>query len=210
MGSGSSVTGAVLVVDDDPKVRGLTARLLEQAGYAAREFGSGVEALEAVRDERPEVVILEVCLADISGYEVCRTLRDRFGEALPIIFVSGERVEPIDRVAGLLVGGDDYLVKPFAPDELLARVRALVRRATPPAPPQPAVGSDLTKRELEVLRLVADGLEQGEIAERLVVSPKTVSTHTQNVFRKLGVRNRAQAVAAAYQLDLIAAPASVG
>jgi two-component system OmpR family response regulator len=197
-------------VDDDAPTRELVRDLLDHAGCTVHEFATAREALEAARSERPELVILEVCLPDMCGYEVCRELRDLFGEALPVIFVSGTRVDPIDRIAGLLVGADDYVVTPFVPDELLARVRALLRRATPPAPPQPAVGSDLTRRELEVLRLLAEGREQREIARELFISPKTVSTHTQNVFRKLGVRNRAQAVAAAYQLDFVAtAPAAV-
>jgi DNA-binding NarL/FixJ family response regulator len=200
--------GPIFVVDDDTAIRRLLAKLLDQAGYTTREFATALTAVDGMREERPELAIVEVCLPDMTGYEVCRQLRDLFGDALPVIFVSADRVESIDRVAGLLVGGDDYIVKPFAPDELLARVRALIRRATPPSPPLPTVGSDLTKRELEVLRLLVEGLEQSEIAERLVISPKTASTHTQNIFRKLGVRNRAQAVAAAYQLDLVVAPAT--
>jgi DNA-binding NarL/FixJ family response regulator len=199
--------GRALVVDDDAKARRLVTNLLAQAGYNVRALASAQEALEAVMEGRPELVVLEVCLPDMCGYEVCRQLRDLFGDAVPIVFVSDKRVEPIDRVAGLLVGGDDYLVKPFAPDELLARIRVLMRRAMPPTPPQPAIGSDLTRRELDVLRVLAEGLEQAQIAERLYISPKTVSAHTQSVFRKLGVKNRADAVAAAYQLDLIAAPA---
>jgi len=72
-----------------------------------------------------------VRLPDLSGYEVCRELRDRLGASVPVMFVSGERIESFDRVAGLLVGGDDYLAKPFELDELFARLRALLRRAAP-------------------------------------------------------------------------------
>jgi two-component system, OmpR family, response regulator len=195
--------GSVLVVDQDADFRTHVAGLLEQAGYSTREAADGQTALEAAREERPELVILEVDLPEVSGYEICRELRDLLGEGLPLVLVSGQRTDTTDRVAGLLIGADDYIVKPCAPDELLARVRALVRRAAPAAPTPPTIVSDLTKRELEVLRLIAEGLEQAEIARQLVISPKTVSTHTQNIFRKLGVRNRAQAVAAAYQLELV-------
>ena len=73
-------------------------------------------------------MILDVRLPDLSGYEVCRELRDRLGASVPVMFVSGERIESFDRVAGLLVGGDDYLVKPFELDELVARARRLVER----------------------------------------------------------------------------------
>ena len=115
---------------------------------------------------------------------------------MPIVFVSGARTESYDRVAGLLLGADDYIVKPYAPDELLARVRHLVRRSQSVASP---VTGSLTKREREVLRLLADGLRQDEIAEQLFISRKTVSTHVSNILRKLGVRTQTQAVALAFR-----------
>src|SRR5207237_9250781 len=99
---------------------------------------------------------LEVCLPGIAGYEVGRELRNMFGEGLPIVFVSATRTDSYDRVAGLLVGGDDYLRKPFAPDELLISVRRLVRRS---APLSAAIASRLTKREREVLVMMAEGLD---------------------------------------------------
>jgi len=162
---------------------------------------SGLEALELTRaGERPDLVVLDVQLPGMSGYEICRELRDEFGDALPILFVSGFRTESLDRVAGLLVGADDYLVKPFAPDELIGRVRSLIRRSRAGVPS----GSDwgLTRREDEVLGLLASGLRQEEIATRLVVSPRTVGAHIQNVLRKMGATSRTQAVALAYRRDL--------
>src|SRR6266849_1295009 len=86
------------------------------------EVDSGNDVIDAARLELPRLVILEVTLPALSGYEVCHQLREEFGEGLPIILVSGERTEPFDRVAGILIGADHYIVKPFAPDELLARV----------------------------------------------------------------------------------------
>ena len=195
--------GPVLVVDTDSDFQRQTSRLLESAGYRTRLAPDGLSAVAAARDERPELAIVEVVLPDVSGYEICRELRDLLGEGLPVILVSAERTDPIDRAAGLLIGADDYLAKPVPAGELLAHVRARIRRATLGAEPQAIVVSELTRRELEVLRLLAEGLEQGEIAKQLVISSKTVSTHTQNIFRKLGVRTRAQAVAAAYQLELL-------
>jgi DNA-binding NarL/FixJ family response regulator len=100
----------------------------------------------------------------------------------------------------LLLGADDYLAKPFAPDELLARVRRLVQRALPPSLTIPSV---LTKRELEVLGLLAEGLAQREIATRLTISEKTVGSHIERILSKLGVRSRAQAVALAFREDLV-------
>jgi two-component system, NarL family, nitrate/nitrite response regulator NarL len=197
--------GSVLIVDDDADSRSSIAALLGGAGFAVLEARSGEQALDAARDGHPSLVVLEVCLPGVSGYEVCRELRDEFGDGLAIIFVSGTRTEPLDRVAGLLVGADDYLVKPFTPDELLARVRALVRRATPVrSGREERVSPRLTQRELEVLQLLAEGLEQGEIAERLVISSKTVGNHIERILGKLGVHSRAQAVGVAYREQLIA------
>ena len=162
----------------------------------------GARALALAREQRPVAAILDVNLPELSGYEVCRGLRELYGESLPILFLSGERREDFDRVAGLMIGADDYLVKPFAPEELLGRLRALLRQSESREPARP---HDLTKRELEVLSLLAAGLEQVEIAKRLVISPKTVSTHIERILAKLGVRSRAQAVALAFREDLVTA-----
>ena len=143
----------------------------------------------------------------MSGYEICRELREEFGDGLPILFMSGLRTESLDRVAGLLVGADDYLVKPFAPDELIGRVRALIRRSRAGFSNGSAWG--LTRREDEVLRLLASGLRQEEIASRLVVSHRTVGSHIQNTLRKMGATSRTQAVALACRRDLSASEQSV-
>ena len=187
----------ILIVDDDPTMRELLSGLLDQAGLPTRQVASGEEALADARRQRPRLVLLDVRLPGVSGYEVCRELRQRFGEQLPIVFVSGERVEPFDRTAGLLLGADDYVVKPFAPDELIARVRRLVARVTTPA--EKTDRPKLTRREGEVLHLLADGLAQPEIAQELVISSKTVSSHIQHILAKLGVHSRAQAVAAVHR-----------
>ena len=145
-------------------------------------------------------MLLDVQLPLVGGYEVCRELRERYGDDLPIVFVSGTRVESGDRTAGILLGADDYITKPFDPDELLARVRRLLgRRPTAVERPsrKPAL-PELTPRELEVLELMAGGLEQPEIAKRLVISPRTVSKHIQHILEKLDVHSRAQAVALAH------------
>jgi DNA-binding NarL/FixJ family response regulator len=165
---------------------------------------TGEEALAAVRSQPPAAVLLEVSLPGISGYEVCHLLRGEFGEQLPILFISGVRTEPFDRVAGLLLGADDYLVKPVVPDELLARVGTLLRRC---AALVSSSASALTPREFEVLRCLANGLEQAEIAAALVITPRTVGHHVEHILTKLGVRSRAQAVAQAYREGLIRVPA---
>jgi DNA-binding NarL/FixJ family response regulator len=171
------------------------------------EAATGEEALAAARAEEPCLIILEVSLPDVGGYEVCRQLRDELGDEVPIIFVSAARTEALDRAAGLLIGADDYIVKPFEREELIARVRRLLERAgrkrTGPAP----FGHDheLTPRELEVLRLLAEGVRIVDIATELVITPKTVSNHLQHILGKLGVHTQAQAVALAYELGVVEA-----
>jgi DNA-binding NarL/FixJ family response regulator len=174
------------------------ARVLERVGYTTHEAETGEEALAVAKRERPELVVLEVFLQGVSGYEVCRELKDEFGEGLPIVFISGDRTEPGDRVAGLLVGANDYLLKPFDPEELLARVRRLL-----PAPLAEGWTHKLTPREADVLSLLVDGLSQSEIAEKLFISPKTVGKHIEHILAKLGVHNRAQAVALAVRDRLL-------
>ncbi len=205
----AAALGEVLIVDDDPVFRDYVANLFARAGLEANVIGRGEEALALAREDPPELAILDVCLPDISGYEICRVLRERFGENLPIIFVSGERTEPYDRTAGLLVGADDYLVKPFDPDELLARARrALARSRANGAKMRQAVSlvSDpgLTRRELEVLSCLVDGMRPRQIAHEMFISEKTVSSHIQHIFAKLNVHSRAEAVALAFRNGLVA------
>jgi DNA-binding NarL/FixJ family response regulator len=197
--------GKILIVDDDAGYRAFVASLFERAGYAIRQSETGPEALDAVRDERPSCILLDVHLPGLTGYQVCRELREEFGQAFPIIFVTGARTEPADRVAGLLLGADDYVVKPFDPDELLARVHRSLARAGHGASPNGA-SFDLTSREREVLALLADGLDANAIARSLVISPKTVATHIQRILAKLGVHNRTQAVALAHREGLTHGP----
>jgi DNA-binding NarL/FixJ family response regulator len=190
----------ILIVDADASARAELAHLLEDEGYDVMQAGSGEAGLKLARENPPALVVLEVPLGDRSGYEVCRVLREELGEELPVLFLSGARTESYDRVAGLLVGADDYVVKPFAVDELLARVRRLVRHA---APAETATLL-LTPREREVLRLLAAGLAANDIAKELFISKKTVGTHLEHIFTKLGVRSRAQAIAVAYRDELVA------
>jgi DNA-binding NarL/FixJ family response regulator len=193
---------AVLVVDGDVQSRQGIVATLERVGYRTRQAASGFEALEYAKAEPPLLVVLEINIPAPSGYEVCRELRDEFGDDLPIIFLSGNRNEPFDRVAGLLIGADDYIAKPFDSDELLVRVRKLTERSRQK---EEAAGTTLTKRELEVLGLLAEGRTRSEIVELLVISPKTVSSHIERILMKLGVHSGAQAVAVAYRRRLVPA-----
>lgn len=191
--------GQVLVVDDDESFVAYAQAVLDAAGYTSSAASSGEQALRLARENPPSVVLLDIQLPKLNGYEVCRALRDDFGRSIGIMFVSGSRTDTVDISSGLLVGADDYLVKPCDPSELVARVAALMRRVQPNG----RNFRKLTNREAEVLRLLSDGLEQRDIAGRLSISPKTVGIHIERILGKLEVHSRAQAVAAAFRENLI-------
>ncbi|HEU0131155.1 MAG TPA: response regulator transcription factor [Mycobacteriales bacterium] len=120
----------VLVVDDDPALREALTRALRLDGYDVTAVSNGLKALEAVATSAPDVLVLDLMMPVVGGLEVCRRLRAK-GDRTPILVLTA-RDEVGDRVAGLDAGADDYLVKPFALDELRARLRALLRRSRPP------------------------------------------------------------------------------
>ena len=121
----------ILVVDDEPAVREALERALRLEGYESSSAGDGAEALGALADAPPDAVVLDVLMPALDGLEVCRRLRAA-GDRTPILMLTA-RDAVADRVAGLDAGADDYLVKPFALEELLARLRALLRRTGPDA-----------------------------------------------------------------------------
>lgn len=190
----------ILVVDDDERFVRFLADLLEGAGYCVVTAECADEATAAARDGRIDIALVDVVMPGRGGYSICRELREEVDPDLPVIFVSGERVDPFDRASGIIAGGDDYLVKPIHPEELLARLDRLLTRSRGRAL-KPAL--ELTEREIEILQLIAEGCPPGEVARRLFIAPKTVSSHVQRIFVKLGVHTRAQAVAMAYAAGLI-------
>jgi DNA-binding NarL/FixJ family response regulator len=189
----------ILVVDDDEDVRTTLEWALQPLGRPIRSAATAAEALAAARELRPALVLLDVNLPDLSGYEVCRELRDAYGEELPIVFISGHRTEEYDRAAGFMLGADDYIVKPFVLGDLIARLRRAIDRTSTHAE---TAASALTERELEVLAMLASGARQDVIAQRLVIAPKTVATHIQHILAKLSVHSRAEAVAYAHRNGL--------
>jgi two-component system, OmpR family, response regulator MprA len=168
----------LLVVDDDAPIRRMLTRTLEAQGYAVRAVADGGSALAAVEQEPPELIVLDVGLPGMDGLAVCRRVRAR-GLALPILLLTA-RDAVGDRVSGLDAGADDYLVKPFAAEELSARVRALLRRGRTPARVLSAGGVtldldsrharrgtrdlELTAREADLLELLL--LNAGQVVSR--------------------------------------------
>jgi len=120
----------ILVIDDDARLTSALRRTLSYEGYQVSSAANGESALTQIRLKPPDLVILDLMLPDMNGLEVCRRLRDT-GEQMPILMLTA-RDTVMDRVIGLETGGDDYLVKPFASEELLARIKVLLRRSHPP------------------------------------------------------------------------------
>ena len=119
----------ILVVEDDPDIAELVARYLDKAGFASERAASGRDALTAIAARPPDLPVLDLLLPHVDGLEVCRVIRGNDATAgMPIIMLTA-RVEESDRIVGLELGADDYMAKPFSPNELVARVRALLRRA---------------------------------------------------------------------------------
>jgi DNA-binding NarL/FixJ family response regulator len=184
----------VLVVDD-VTTRALIGDLLGSAGYDVACVETPEQALAVARRDDLDAVVLDVHLpGGASGYALCGRLREQ-DAMLAIVLLSSERTDPSDRVAGLLIGADDYMVKPFEPDELLVRIDTLLRRSGR----RRTDARRLTAREREVLKLLADGLSQREIADRLFISANTVGTHVEHILSKLDVHSRTQAVAFAFR-----------
>jgi DNA-binding NarL/FixJ family response regulator len=200
--------GTVLVVDRDRETRRLVEELVGRIGLVSRASDTGEAALASLDGVRPELAVVEVELPGLNGLAVLQVLHERFGSDLPVILTSSKHGAAFDRAAGLMLGADDYVVKPLDPTELSARMRRSLRRSgsrhrNGEAPDSDRADPGLSPREHEIVTLLADGLDQNEIAAELVISPKTVATHIQNLLAKLGVRSRAQAVAEAYRRGLV-------
>src|SRR2546430_12177043 len=121
----------ILIVDDDPNVRALISNVLGEYGFAIFEASCGEEALHKAREHTPRVVLLDVKMPGLSGYEVCRKLKDDFGDGMSVIFISGERREPFDRVAGLSAGVSGH---PSSPLRLAQLIAAVQNRPSRPGP----------------------------------------------------------------------------
>lgn len=119
----------ILIVEDEPEIALLIRRTLEGEGFSCQISQNGLSALEIFQQQRPDVIILDLMLPGLDGLEVCARIRQQPGQKDPYILMLTARGEEIDRIVGLSTGADDYMVKPFSPRELVARVRALLRRS---------------------------------------------------------------------------------
>ncbi len=149
-------TATILVVDDDPKIRDLLRLYLTRDGYRVLEAEDGAGALDMAREQRCDLILLDVMLPGIDGLEVCRRLREEADT--PIVLLTA-RSGDSDKVVGLDLGADDYVVKPFSPRELMARVRAQVRRHRRPADREPVLTADGLVIDPGAMSVELDGRE---------------------------------------------------
>jgi two-component system alkaline phosphatase synthesis response regulator PhoP len=160
----ASTQPTILVVEDEASIASFVSLYLKNGGYAVKTAASGAEALQHLGDGTPALIVLDLMLPDVDGIELCRRIRQRWD--VPILMLTA-RDEDVDKIIGLEVGADDYMTKPFNPRELVARVKSILRRATP----------DRRERESDVLRhgdLVVDaGRREVRVGEREVqLAPK--------------------------------------
>ena len=209
----------VLIVEDEPDIRGLLAFHLEREGYQVFKSNNGADALRQVRARPPDLVLLDLMLPEMDGLEVCRRLRqDPATAPLPIVMLTAKG-EEVDRVLGLELGADDYIVKPFSPREVVARIRAVLRRSRAPAGAAPIVTGTLlidvarhtvrvdgapvglTPKEFDLLRALAEAggrvLAREFLLDRVwgyatagELESRTVDVHVRRLRVKLGGEGR--------------------
>ena len=155
---------SVLVVDDEPTIAEVVSRYLRRAGYRTLTAADGAEALDAAAAERPDLIVLDLMLPRMDGLEVLRVLRRQGGGGPPVILLTA-RGEESDRVTGLRLGADDYVVKPFSAPELVARVDAVLRRAAVAVEPDPAIDLPGLRIDLAARRVHARG-EEVQLTQR--------------------------------------------
>jgi len=198
------VNPRVMIVEDEPELALLVADYARAAGYAPEVFGDGAEALAAIRRNAPALVVLDLMLPGLDGLSLCRAVRE-FSE-VPIVMVTA-RVEEIDRLLGLEAGADDYLCKPFSPRELMARIKAILRRLGAAAPPRVLLVDeaarrihvhgrllDLTPSEFAIMAALAR--RPGQVfsraqlldaarADSLDATDRAIDSHIKNLRRKI-------------------------
>ena len=199
-----------MVVDDEANIADLVEVYLDREGFRVRKAGTGMAGLDAVRDHRPRLVVLDVGLPDLDGLEVCRRIRQT--SSVPVIFLTARDGE-VDRIVGLELGADDYLTKPFSPAELVARIKAVLRRVDGgPAPEVLQAGAatidcgrrevrvddepvDFTTKEFDLFRFLAErpglALSRQQILDGVwghewFGDARTVDVHIAQVRKKLG------------------------
>ncbi len=198
----------ILLVDDNPKY---LKDALPFYGYNVETATDGVQALKLLSKTSYDLILLDVMMPNMNGWETLKAIRNNTEtQYIPVIMLTAVNEEQ-KIISGLKTGADDYIVKPFILPNLLARMEAVLRRVNWQKPVEKKLDLPyntekrpvLTSREKEVIALAAKGKSNKEIAEKLVLREVTVKSHLNNIFKKLKVTNRTQAVLLAMQTDLI-------
>ncbi len=201
------MSGRILIVEDEPKLASLLADYLRAAGFEPFCLGNGLEVVPRVREREPDLILLDLMLPGRGGLEICREIRTF--SAVPVIMVTA-RVEEVDRLLGLELGADDYVCKPFSPREVVARVKAVLRRTRDGQADEAASGLvldvlrcravlnghdlDLTVVEFKLLQLLAAHpgriYRRGQLMDRIYpdersVSDRTIDSHVKKLRRKI-------------------------
>lgn len=211
----------ILIIEDEPKLAMLLQDYLRAANFETEWTANGTDAIPAIRQHAPDLVVLDLMLPGRDGLEICRELRQF--SAVPVVMLTA-RVEEIDRLLGLELGADDYICKPFSPREVVARIKAILRRASGAATPNQAAALqmdagahtarldgqllDLTPVEFRLLKALASAPGQIFSRDRLldhlyddhrVVTDRTVDSHIKNLRRKLeAVRSEGETIRSIY------------
>ncbi len=191
----------ILLIEDEPQMRDNLQTVLELEGYEVLAAADGIRGLELAQSEAPQIILCDITMPGIDGYQVLATLRANSATAtLPFLFLTAKSRKP-DVRAGMNLGADDYLTKPISVPDLLGAIQARLRRAqeqqTLPqlrSPEQLQAMGGLTPREAEVLYWVAQGKTNPEIGLILDVSVATIKKHVEHIFEKIAVENRSAAI----------------
>jgi DNA-binding NarL/FixJ family response regulator len=193
----------LLLIDDDPNLIMLVKDYLEFRGYEVITAENGREALEVLADKMPDLIICDIMMPEMDGYAFVEQIRlDPRTEWVPVIFLSAKS-QSKDRIKGLNVGGDVYMIKPFEPEELVAQVESSLKQTNrllqhsskiPDLDKQISVARnvELTPTEIKVVTLVAQGFANREIAQKLKVSQRTIESHVSNMLNKTNLHNRTE------------------
>lgn len=194
----------LLLIDDDPNLILLVKDYLEFRGYEVVTAENGREALEVLEHQTPDMIICDVMMPEMDGFALVSTIRsDPKTSWIPVLFLSAKG-QSQDRVKGLNIGADVYMVKPFEPEELVAQVESSLKQASRLIQHKDAKAGDgapkiqvpfdveLTPTELRVVQFVARGMANREIAEELNVSQRTIESHVSNMLGKTGLHNRTE------------------
>ncbi len=197
--------GKIVIAEDERNILQLIQLYLMKKDYDIIPAYNGIDALEKIKEHLPDLVILDIIMPGMGGLEVCQTIRkDPVLEHIPVIYISG-LTNKRDIITSLELGGDDYITKPFDPEEVVARVNALFRRIGGGRANQKLNYplANLTYQETKILQSMEKGFTNKEIALNLSLTEGTVKVYNHVIFQKLHVKNRLQAIVKAKELKII-------